>query len=46
MYAGFERVTRICYSVAGLTLAARVNWQQVCVYAVLCDYILMFMHDS
>jgi aminoglycoside/choline kinase family phosphotransferase len=39
LYAGFERVTRICYSIAGLARAARVSWQQICVYAVMCDYI-------
>jgi hypothetical protein len=42
---GFEQVTRICYSITGLARAARVNWQQVCVYAVMCDYIFMFMYD-
>jgi hypothetical protein len=47
LYAGFERVTRICNSVAGLARAARISciWQQVSVYVVMRDYIFMFTYD-
>jgi hypothetical protein len=44
LYAGFERVTQICNSIAGLARDARVSWQQVCVYAVMCDYTFMFAY--